>query len=824
MTNKAMLTLLFLATALPRTGMLAEEPLPPRALVRIGDHRFYHGPGIMCAVLSPDGHRIASTAGDPVIVLWDAATGKRLRELRVPQKNGWCLAFSSNGKRLAAAYGNPPNKFGVAVFEVETGKLLRQLGDFKRVAAYLQFSADDKQLRVSELCGPVSAWDTTNGKQLRLWKPPSETLAVQGKLSTDCKVIAWEMHLFRAHDGYADDLRVHNADTGELLYQKELKHLWSFAFSSDGKRLAARCDKLAEWETATGKELAALEVPKMGASVLTPNGRQAVIREENHRLRLWDLESRKPTRDLYPGFAPPSYGFFATPQGFSADGETLLYITTSTLLLFNTKTGKERAASGHRAPITPRFSTDGRTLFTTCDERRCSWDVSSEKNPARLTHEPRKAWEVGYWPRSADGRLFLDRSGLRVRVREAATGRVLRELEHKNRIARPGQFSPDATRVLLYEPIDGRSFEPPEVFRLYDAKTGKALGAIEPVDPAACPVFSPNGRLVAWTDRANAIYLHDAITGKIVRALRSTRPLTNTEANNDVLLFSTDCEYLIANRPEQPIRVFQVSSGREIIRFYANPEKTSKAKSLSCSACSPDDRLLAIAEKDSGTIRLLEIASGKVRVEFAGHRHGVHGLDFAPDGKTLASGGEDNVVFLWDVTGARTPAAVKKTPSAWWNDLVSEDGKRAGDAIAGLLRKSEASVAFLQDRLRPAEALDEKRLARLLADLDSDTFEAREAASLELARFGEPAEAALRRALKDRPSLEARRRIEDLLNKLERRELAPETLRTLRAIEVLEHLGTAEARRCLDALAKGAPQTRPTSEAKRALDRLANRR
>ncbi|HEY7314949.1 MAG TPA: WD40 repeat domain-containing protein, partial [Gemmataceae bacterium] len=208
--------------------------------------------------------------------------------------------------------------------------------------------------------------------------------------------------------------------------------------------------------------------------------------------------------------------------------------------------------------------------------------------------------------------------------------------------------------------------------------------------------------------------------------------------------------------------------------------------------------------------------------------HGVHGLSFAPDGRTLASGGEDNVVFLWDVTGARTPAAVKKASesdlTAWWNDLASEDAKRAGAAIASLLRKSETSVAFLRQRLRLAETPDEKRLMRLLADLNSDDFETREAASRELARLGQRAEAALQQALTSQPPLEVKRRIENLLDKLEPGPLPPETLRTLRGIEVLEHLGTAEARQCLDVLAKGAPQARPTGEAKRALDRLANRR
>jgi hypothetical protein len=64
------------------------------------------------------------------------------------------------------------------------------------------------------------------------------------------------------------------------------------------------------------------------------------------------------------------------------------------------------------------------------------------------------------------------------------------------------------------------------------------------------------------------------------------------------------------------------------------------------------------------------------------------------------------------------------------------------------------------------------------------------------------------------------RRLTALLEKLDPAG-SPESLRLLRSIEVLEHLGTAEARETLAHLAKEAPGTWLEREAKASLERLA---
>ncbi len=105
-----------------------------------------------------------------------------------------------------------------------------------------------------------------------------------------------------------------------------------------------------------------------------------------------------------------------------------------------------------------------------------------------------------------------------------------------------------------------------------------------------------------------------------------------------------------------------------------------------------------------------------------------------------------------------------------------------------------------------SKSLDDgpERIARLIADLDSSEFATREKASEELARLGRRAEEVLKRALQDSPSAEAKKRIEVLLRELGKPRLWPERLQAERSLEVLEWIGTAEARQALKELGQQA--------------------
>lgn len=92
----------------------------------------------------------------------------------------------------------------------------------------------------------------------------------------------------------------------------------------------------------------------------------------------------------------------------------------------------------------------------------------------------------------------------------------------------------------------------------------------------------------------------------------------------------------------------------------------------------------------------------------------------------------------------------------------------------------------------------------------------------ELGRLGEQVVPPLRSELTKEPALDLRQRLEKLVA-LGEGPLTGERLREVRAVEVLERIGTAEVRALLEKLAKGADAVPLTRDARAAHARLAAR-
>lgn len=196
----------------------------------------------------------------------------------------------------------------------------------------------------------------------------------------------------------------------------------------------------------------------------------------------------------------------------------------------------------------------------------------------------------------------------------------------------------------------------------------------------------------------------------------------------------------------------------------------------------------------------------------------VQPITFSRDGKVLATAGADAPVFLWDVYGRRTRA---KPDAAMldraWAELASPNAATGFDGVRTLIAAPTETVHLLRSRLPVAIGPDAATLRQWLTDLDSPAFATREKATKELTAVAGQMEPVLRKALAAAPSLEVQRRLEAILAHAGKP--TPAVLRAVRAVEVLEVIGTPESKRLLADLAGGSANQRLTIEAKAAVGR-----
>ena len=247
---------------------------------------------------------------------------------------------------------------------------------------------------------------------------------------------------------------------------------------------------------------------------------------------------------------------------------------------------------------------------------------------------------------------------------------------------------------------------------------------------------------------------------------------------------------------------------------------------------SPTGRLVAIAEKgrqnvgngdteDTCMLRVVEMLTGQeVRQINASHK-GVISLAFAPDSRTLASGGADSTILLWDLTGRagkpNPPPPTAKELDSLWADLRG-DAPNSERALWTLVFAPKQTMPFLTEHLRPAAPAPPDTVAKLIAALDTDRFADRQKAVQALEALGESAEGALHKCVAGNITLEARQRVEQILANRDK-----DIIRKLRAIEVLEQIGGTEARQVLETMAKAATNPRLAEAAEAALARLGRR-
>jgi hypothetical protein len=235
----------------------------------------------------------------------------------------------------------------------------------------------------------------------------------------------------------------------------------------------------------------------------------------------------------------------------------------------------------------------------------------------------------------------------------------------------------------------------------------------------------------------------------------------------------------------------------------------------------PDGNFLATSDVFGKYLDFYDLNSGRLRHRLLGCSSGISCWAFSRDGKYIAIAGEGANTIIWDYPALHLPSPdasqSSSTAAILWDDLASPDAAKAYQAIRAMIATPDRTLLYLAERLNPTPAADAKQISAWISKLDSSEYAVREQATRELEKFPDSARSLLEESLKKELAPEAAERIRRVLSSMGQ---SPERIRSIRAIEVLEHTGLPEARRILERLAGGAAGATLTEEAKASLKRL----
>lgn len=572
--------------------------------------------------------------------------------------------ISPDGKLVGGTFYDLKNE--VYLWNVETGKITKNLVGHRRNVISIAFSPDGKRVATGDSGWWTMIWDVNSGSLIKTlinsgvvtslaWSPDGLRLAsgIGNYSDGNAKVILWNLRDFK-----------------QIYSLGEFNgFIWDVSFSPDGQLLAGGLDNgtIVVWDAEQGLQRNLFDSNGYKIEMLgfSPTGGKLASGVETGEVKIWDPITGELEKTINMGEGP------VEGLKWVADSEILAVASVGNICLIDVPSNKITVSE-------PRFSHEVSDV-----------EIESAYGTIVSGHNSE------YW---SSGNVLVNRGEV---VIWGSGGEVLRKFVFSEAGVNNISLSPDLTKLAIsfkaqinqtsVSSFGNWATEGGTRSIIVDRETGKILASFEAAK--AIEWIPSTSKLVILYE--DSVKVQDYTSGKTEQEYK-LKDLSSSNGNFDSRIYMSDDGTRIAYISSDGLIIYELLTGKEIEKIQLSEQIESVAwepnnqklaigmgngeiiiwdvqsqKQISTFkdhvnpdyysyspwvlAFSPNGNYLAVGlgamdiGATGGEVAIYDINKNAFYELLRGHTSWVTSLDWMPDGKQLASGSEDGTILIWNI-------------------------------------------------------------------------------------------------------------------------------------------------------------------------------